>query len=71
MDWQYRRNQQVQAHSHLSAMLSLIDLAYISFGIESSRIEYWTGLTLHADDDLKKWMKSDKERYKKQLQGEV
>lgn len=56
------------AHSHLDAMLSLIDLAYISFNIEPKRIEYWTGLALHADDKLKAWMKSDKERYTKQLQ---
>ena len=67
MDFEYRRNEQVKAHSHLDAMLSLIDLAYTSFSIESSRIEYWTGLILTADDKLKKWMKSDKERYQKQI----
>lgn len=66
-DFEYRRNQQVQAHSHLDAMLSLIDLAYSSFGIESKRIEYWTGLVLKADDRLKSWMKSDKARYTAQL----
>lgn len=64
MDYDYRRNQQVQAHSHLDAMLSLIDLAYNSFSIESKQIEFWTGLVLKADDKLKAWMKSDKERYK-------
>lgn len=67
MDYHYRRNQQVQAHSHLDAMLSLVDLAYNSFSIESKRIEYWTGLILKADDRLKAWMKSDKERYKNLL----
>lgn len=63
-DYEYRRNQQVQAHSHLDAMLSLIDLAYNSFSIESRQVEYWTGLVLKADDRLKAWMRSDKERYK-------
>lgn len=67
LDYEYRRSEQVKAHSHLDAMLSLIDLAYTSFGIESSRIEYWTGLVLKADDMLKSWMKSDKERYTKQM----
>ena len=67
-DFEYRRNQQVQAHSHLEALLSLIDLAYTSFGIESNRVEYWTGLVLKADDRLKNWMKSDKARYTAQLQ---
>lgn len=64
MDYQYRRNQQVQAHSHLDAMLSLIDLAYASFSIDSRKVDHWTSLVLKADDKLKAWMKSDKERYK-------
>lgn len=67
-DYKYRRSEQVKAHSHLDAMLSLIDLAYTSFGIEANRIEYWTGLVLYADDKLKAWMKSDKERYEKMMQ---
>jgi hypothetical protein len=66
-DYDYRRSEQVRAHSHLDAMLSLIDLAYTSFAIESGRIEYWTGLVLKADDKLKSWMKSDKQRYTKPI----
>lgn len=61
--WRYRRNQQVQAHSHLDALLSLIDLAYTSFRIEPKQIEYWTKLAVDADEKLKAWMKADKERY--------
>lgn len=65
MDFDYRRNNQVQAHSHLDAMLSLVDLAYSAFDIETRKVEYWTGLILKADDKLKAWIKSDKERYQK------
>ncbi len=61
--WRYRRNQQVQAHSHLDALLSLIDLAFTSFNIDPDAVQYWTKITVDADEKLKAWMKSDKERY--------
>ena len=61
--WRYRRNQQVQAHSHLDALLSLIDLAFTSFNIDPDAVQYWTKITVEADEKLKAWMKSDKERY--------
>lgn len=63
-DYMYRRQQQVEAHSHLDALLSLMDVAFVVFSIEAKRIEYWTGLVLSCDDKLKAWMKSDKQRYK-------
>ena len=66
-DYEHRRNNQVQAHSHLDAMLSLVDIAFTSFDIEARKIEHWTGLILKADEKLKAWMKADKERYKKNL----
>ena len=62
-NWRYRRNQQVQAHSHIDALLTLIDLAYTSFNLEPHQVEYWTKLAVEADDKLKAWMKSDKDRY--------
>lgn len=62
---EYRIAEQMKAHSHLDAMLSLIDIAYGTFGIEGRKIEYWTGLVLTADDRLKAWMKGDKARHGK------
>lgn len=66
-DWKYRRSQQVQAHSHLDTLLSLIDVAYGAFAFPDNSAEHWTKLTVAADEKLKSWMKSDKERYTKQL----
>lgn len=63
-DYTYRRSQQVEAFSHAEALLSLIDIAYTELGIESDRVEYWTGLVLEVEDKLKGWRKSDRERYK-------
>lgn len=63
-DYIYRRSQQVEAFAHAEALLSLIDIAYTALGIESCRIEHWTGLILEVEDKLKGWRKSDRERYK-------
>ena len=63
-DYTYRRRQQIEALSHLEALLSLIDLAYVELSIESTRVEYWTGLVLYVEDKLKGWRKSERERYK-------
>ena len=62
-EYGYRRAQQIEAHSHIGALLSLIDIAYQMNGIEEKRIAFWTQLAIQTDDKLKAWMRSDKERY--------
>ena len=64
-DYRYRRAQQIEAHSHVGALLSLIDVAYQINHIEERRIRHWTGLVVDTDQKLKSWMRSDKERMKK------
>lgn len=61
--WRYRRNQQIEAHSHIDALLTLIDIAYNTFSIENDQMTYWISLCCEADEKLKAWMKSDKERF--------
>lgn len=61
----YRRAQQTEAHSHIGALLTLIYLAQMAFGIELHRVQHWTKLAVDTDDKLKAWIKSDKGRYKK------
>jgi len=63
--YDYRRSQQSEAYCHLEALLSLIDLAYNSFDIESHKIEVWTGHVIDVEVALAAWKKSDKERIKK------
>lgn len=62
-DYVYRRGQQAEAYARAEALLALIDLAYNVLGLEARRVEYWTGLVLEAEDKLKNWQKSDRERY--------
>lgn len=56
----YRKAQQMEARCHLDALLSLIDLAYEAFGIETYRIEHWTELVQATLLLLKAWSKSEK-----------
>lgn len=63
-DYKYRRAQQVEAYSHAEALLTLLDVAYITLCIESQRIEFWTGQTISVENLLKKWRESDRKRYK-------
>ena len=46
----YRHAQQIEAHSHIGALLSLIDLAHRVFGIELRRVEHWTRLAVETGD---------------------
>lgn len=63
-DYKYRRAQQVEAYSHAEALLTLLDVAYITLCIESQRIEFWTSQIISVENLLKKWRESDRKRYK-------
>lgn len=67
-DYRYRRAQQVEAYSHAEALLTLLDVAYITLCIESERIEFWTGQIVSVENLIKKWRESDRKRYKPTLQ---
>ena len=62
-DYDYRRNQQVQAYSHAEALLTLMDIAYDVLSVESERIQHWTGLVLEVETLAQKWRRSDGTRY--------
>ena len=63
-DYIYRRAQQVEAYSHAEALLTLLDVAYITLSIENDRIEFWTGMIVGVENMLKKWRESDRRRYR-------
>ena len=63
-DYKYRRKLQTEAHAHLGALLSLIDLAYLTLQLDCRKVEHWTRLVSATDDKLKAWMKAEKQRYK-------
>jgi len=69
-DLVYRRQLQVDAFANLEALLSLIDVAYRNLGLETRRVEYWTGLIVDLENFISKWRKSDRERYGSLLKEE-
>ena len=54
-----RRQYQTKALAETYALLSMIDIAYRTFGIESNRIEFWTRLVKEVQNLLRNWKKSD------------
>lgn len=58
-----RKQFQTKAIAASYALLSMMDIAYRTFGIESKKIEYWTGLVIELQNYLRNWKKSDAERY--------
>ena len=63
-DFDLRKKFQTKAIAASYALLSMMDIAYNAFGIDSTTMEYWTGLVLEVQNYLRNWKKSDAERYK-------
>lgn len=63
-DYALRRNYQLKARAHIFSLLSMIDLGYRTFGIESNRVEFWTSLVCDVRKLLDSWIKSEEDRYK-------
>jgi len=63
-DFDLRKKFQTKAIAASYALLSMMDIAYRTFGIKSDTIEHWTGLVIEVQNYLRNWKKSDAERYK-------
>ena len=63
-DYSLRRRKQLEALSLTDSLLGLIDLAKRVYGLDSDRVEHWALLVKNVSKPLRKWLKSDEERYK-------
>lgn len=54
-----RKQYQTKALSETYALLSMIDIAYRIFGIESDRVEFWVKLVCEVQALLRSWRKSE------------
>lgn len=63
-DYTLRKQYQTKALASTYALLSMMDIAYRTFGIESRRVEHWAGLTAEVQAMLRSWRKADIDRYK-------
>ena len=64
-DYELRRKFQTRALAYTARLLGLMELAYIKFNISDKRIKHWTQLAVDVRELIKKWRKSDNNRYKK------
>lgn len=64
-DFNQRREYQVAAMSETYGLLTMMDVAYYTFGMDSKRIDHWTGLVIEVQKLLRKWRDSDFDRYNK------
>ena len=62
-DYELRRKSQTVALASTAKLLGLMELAFMKYNIESNRIRHWTQMTVDTRDLIKKWRKSDKDRY--------
>lgn len=58
-----RKVYQMKGLATTYSLLSMMDIAYRTFGIEGSRMDYWTGLVITVQNLLRNWKKSDERRY--------
>ena len=63
-DYILRREYQIKCKCNLEALLGLVEIAYQVLSIEDSRIEFWTGEIVNAEEKLKAWREGDRKRYR-------
>lgn len=61
--YKLRRQYQTLALASTYSLLSMMDIAYRTFGIEGTKMDYWTGLVLNVQNLLRSWKRSDERRY--------
>ena len=64
-DFELRRKSQTIALSHTARLLGLMELAYVKYGIDGKRMQYWTQEVFDTRELIKKWRQGDKNRYGK------
>lgn len=61
--YKLRKQYQTQALASTYSLLSMMDIAYRTFGIDGDRINHWAGLVMTVQNLLRSWKKSDEQRY--------
>ena len=67
--YEMRHSFQMQAHASYEAILELLTIAKEVHNIRGDRIAYWLGLIINADNLVRQWIYSDKERFEKYCRG--
>ena len=62
-DFLLRKRYQTQALAETYALLGMIDIAYRTYGLESSRVEFWTRLVYDVQNLIRNWRKANIEKH--------
>ena len=62
-DYKMRHKYQTKALGLTYSLLSYVDLAYRTFGIDANRVSHWADMITHEQVLIRKWKKADEQRF--------
>ena len=65
-DYILRKRYQTQALAETYALLSMVDIAYRTYSLETARVEYWTRLIYDVQNLVRNWRKVEIEKHDKE-----
>lgn len=69
-DYMLRKQYQTRALAETYALLSMVDIAYRTYSLETARVEYWTRLIYDVQNLIRNWRKAEIEKHDKQNIGQ-
>ena len=64
-DFMIRKRYQTQALAETYALLSMVDIAYRTYGLDTARVEHWTRLIYDVQNLIRNWRKAEIEKHDK------
>lgn len=64
-DYILRKRYQTQALAETYALLSMVDIAYRTYSLETARVEHWTRLIYDVQNLIRNWRKAEIEKHEK------
>lgn len=64
-DYILRKRYQTQALAETYALLSMVDIAYRTYSLDTARVEHWTRLIYDVQNLIRNWRKAEIEKYDK------
>lgn len=69
-DYLLRKQYQTRALAETYALLSMVDIAYRTYSLETARVEYWTRLIYDVQNIIRNWRKAEIEKHDKENIGQ-
>ena len=66
-DYMLRKRYQTQALAETYVLLSMIDIAYHAYNLETARVEYWARLIYDVQNLIRNWRKAEIEKHDRMI----